>query len=100
LKGGSFSHKSDVWSFGVLCWEILEKGAAPFFWMNNEQASEAVMNGERMPKPDECPDTLYKLMLKCWNVSAEARPAFREILNELQSIYNDNVSEDEPKGPK
>jgi len=89
LQGGAYSHKSDCWSFGILCWEIMEKGAAPFYWMNNEQAKEAITSGERLPKPDDCPDGIYKLMLKTWNVNPEARPSFKELLLELQKIYTE-----------
>ena len=69
-------------------WEIFERGAAPFYWMNNEQAREAVENGERCAKPDDCPSEVYKVMLKCWNIDPEKRPSFLDILKELQSIYS------------
>ncbi len=56
-----FSTASDVWAFGVLCWEILTLGQEPFSEMTNEGAIKAVLNGTRLPKPPACPDGLYVL---------------------------------------
>jgi hypothetical protein len=87
LKNGEYSTKSDVWSFGVLMWEIMEKGAAPYFWMSNAQVSEAVPSGERLPQPDECATELYKLMLSCWHIEPSKRPGFHELLISLQQVH-------------
>jgi len=82
------SHKSDVWSFGVMIWEIFERGAAPFYWMSNKEAKEAIINGERLPKPEACPEEIYKVMLKSWHVQPEERPTFAAMLKEFQKIFS------------
>uniref|UniRef100_H2ZGQ7 Tyrosine-protein kinase n=1 Tax=Ciona savignyi TaxID=51511 RepID=H2ZGQ7_CIOSA len=70
---GKFTIKSDVWSFGILLTEIVTKGRIPYPGMMNREVLEQVERGYRMPKPTllpndpPCPDSLYDLMLQCWN---------------------------------
>jgi len=87
FKQGRFSSKSDVWSFGVTSWEILEYGARPYSWIvDNDKIAEAVLSGTRLPKPEKCPQHLYSLLVRCWEASADKRPSFSDILSELVSI--------------
>nr|XP_045597984.1 tyrosine-protein kinase SRK2-like isoform X4 [Procambarus clarkii] len=73
-----FTIKSDVWSFGVLLMEVVTYGANPYPGMTNREVAEAVPNGYRMGKPinQHCPDPLYELMCKCWNLDPVQRPTF------------------------
>ncbi|PAA83144.1 hypothetical protein BOX15_Mlig021893g2 [Macrostomum lignano] len=73
---GRFSIKSDVWSFGVVLFEIVTKGQVPYASMSNTETLTAVENGYRMPRPADCPQALYDLMLSCWNVQPDLRPTF------------------------
>jgi serine/threonine protein kinase len=59
-----YSLKSDVWSFGVLMWEIFEYGKVPYTNQSNLEAARAVLKGERLPCPKVCPVSMYKLMLQ------------------------------------
>uniref|UniRef100_A0A8C9M918 Protein kinase domain-containing protein n=1 Tax=Panthera tigris altaica TaxID=74533 RepID=A0A8C9M918_PANTA len=66
LKHGKFSSKSDVWSFGVLLWEVFSYGRAPYPKMSLKEVSEAVEKGYRMEPPEGCPGPIHALMGSCW----------------------------------
>ena len=82
-----FSIKSDIWSFGVVIYELLTKGAMPYPGMNNRQVLEAVERGYRMPPPDDCPDALYNIMLSCWKHEADDRPTFEFLKYQLEDYF-------------
>ncbi|KAH8415295.1 hypothetical protein KR222_002087, partial [Zaprionus bogoriensis] len=86
LVDGLFSTQSDVWAFGVLCWEILTLGQQPYAARNNFEVLAHVKEGGRLQPPDECPERLYVLMLQCWRSEPWERPSFRRCLGMLQSI--------------
>ena len=89
----NFSTSSDVWSFGVLLWEIFSYGSRPFFGCSNYQAMELIMDDfdELLPCPDRCPDPIYDIIATdCWQVAPEERATFPEIYNKLKSM-NDLV---------
>ncbi|CAF0812320.1 unnamed protein product [Rotaria sordida] len=78
-----FTSASDVWSFGVLCWEVISFGERPYWNWSNQDVIKAVKNSFRLPPPMRCPDVLYKLMLACWNEQYLERPKFSEIVQQL-----------------
>ena len=61
-----FSIKSDVWSFGIVLYEIITYGRNPYIGMTNAEVLLQVEKGYRMPQPKDCPDRLYNIMLNCW----------------------------------
>ncbi|GAB6021261.1 hypothetical protein CHUAL_003875 [Chamberlinius hualienensis] len=81
---GTFSHASDVWSFGVTLWEINSCGLPPYGDLTGAQVIALIEREERLPKPDMCSDELYQIMLKCW----ASRPEDRLTFVELKSIFN------------
>lgn len=90
---GTFSTKSDVWSFGILLTELVTKGKTPYPGMTNHEVIEqCVHRGYRMPKPMHCPDSLYRFMLKCWNKDPMERPTFEF----LHSFLDDYFVAEEP----
>ncbi|XP_077991462.1 tyrosine-protein kinase STK-like [Glandiceps talaboti] len=85
-KYQKFTIKSDVWSFGVLMFEIITKGQVPYAAMSNTDTLTNVCNGYRMPKPMNCPQALYDIMLKCWEYKPEDRPTFDFLFDYLDSF--------------
>ncbi|XP_060116228.1 tyrosine-protein kinase Fes/Fps [Heteronotia binoei] len=86
LNYGRYSSESDVWSFGILLWEAFSLGATPYSTMSNQQAREAVEKGKRMSAPDQCPEEVYQLMLRCWESHPPERPTFSALLQELVAL--------------
>ncbi|XP_074498783.1 protein-tyrosine kinase 6b [Sebastes fasciatus] len=85
ISHGQFSNKTDVWSFGVLLYEIITCGSTPYPAFSNQEAYQQVTSGYRMPCPAKCPDFLYKVMLKCWSTDPADRPDFKFLKNKLDS---------------
>ncbi|XP_034540942.1 insulin-like growth factor 1a receptor [Notolabrus celidotus] len=84
LKDGVFTTMSDVWSFGVVLWEIATLAEQPYQGMTNEQVLRFVMEGGLLDKPDNCPDMLFELMRMCWQYNPKMRPSFLEIINSIK----------------
>ncbi|XP_071800330.1 tyrosine-protein kinase receptor Tie-1-like isoform X2 [Asterias amurensis] len=80
--------KSDVWSYGVLLWEIVTFGGTPYPGIQTKNLADHLLDGYRMPQPENCPDDIYALMLKCWRKDSNKRPSFREITEVLNKIGN------------
>uniref|UniRef100_A0A8D2ETN7 Tyrosine-protein kinase n=1 Tax=Theropithecus gelada TaxID=9565 RepID=A0A8D2ETN7_THEGE len=86
LNYGRYSSESDVWSFGILLWETFSLGVCPYPGMTNQQAREQVERGYRMSAPQNCPEDIFKIMMKCWDYKPENRPKFSELQKELTII--------------
>ncbi|GAB0094112.1 Tyrosine-protein kinase receptor [Sergentomyia squamirostris] len=94
LVDGVFTSQSDIWAFGVLCWEIMTLGQQPYPARTNVEVLQYVRDGGRLTRPADCPEDLYQLMLKCWSYCPEDRPTFRyclEILEALKDSTNDSI---------
>ena len=86
---GKFDEKSDVWSFGVTCWEATSYGARPYQGVDINMLILKLENGHRLEKPQFCPDEVYTLMYKCWHADKAKRPAFSEVVREMKTIIKD-----------
>ncbi|NXH11700.1 RON protein, partial [Bucco capensis] len=86
LQTQKFTTKSDVWSFGVLMWELLTRGASPYPEVDPYDMARYLLRGRRLPQPGHCPDTLYGVMLSCWAPAPEERPSFTGLVGELQRV--------------
>ncbi|XP_072438991.1 insulin-like growth factor 1 receptor [Chiloscyllium punctatum] len=84
LKDGIFSQHTDVWSFGVVLWEIVTLAEQPYQGMSNEQVLHFVINSGTLERPDHCPEQLHQLMRMCWSRIPRSRPSFLQILHQLQ----------------
>ncbi|XP_072552576.1 tyrosine-protein kinase Blk [Salminus brasiliensis] len=87
INFGTFSIKSDVWSFGVLLTEIVTYGRVPYPGMTNPEVIRNLDRMYRMPCPDGCPEELYEIMLVCWREKAEERPTFEYLQDTLNDFY-------------
>uniref|UniRef100_A0A3B4WNJ3 Tyrosine-protein kinase n=1 Tax=Seriola lalandi dorsalis TaxID=1841481 RepID=A0A3B4WNJ3_SERLL len=86
IKFCKFSSKSDVWSFGVLMWEVYNEGRLPYENRSNTEVVESLNAGLRLLKPRLAPDAVYLLMEWCWKEKPDDRPSFALLLHELASI--------------
>ncbi|XP_051796077.1 insulin-like growth factor 1b receptor isoform X2 [Acanthochromis polyacanthus] len=84
LKDGVFTTNSDVWSFGVVLWEIATLAEQPYQGLSNEQVLRFVMEGGLLEKPQNCPDMLFELMRMCWQYNPKMRPSFVEIISSVK----------------
>ncbi|EAT39464.1 AAEL008732-PA [Aedes aegypti] len=74
---GTFSHASDVWSFGVTMWEMYSLGAPPYQDMKGVDVIKLIENGQRLSQPDLCPENVFEVMKNCWNYNPKSRPTFK-----------------------
>uniref|UniRef100_G1SJ95 Tyrosine-protein kinase receptor n=1 Tax=Oryctolagus cuniculus TaxID=9986 RepID=G1SJ95_RABIT len=84
LMDGIFTTQSDVWSFGILIWEILTLGHQPYPAHSNLDVLNYVQAGGRLEPPRNCPDDLWNLMTQCWAQESDQRPSFHKIQDQLQ----------------
>ncbi|XP_051550100.1 megakaryocyte-associated tyrosine-protein kinase-like isoform X2 [Myxocyprinus asiaticus] len=84
LNNKKFSTHSDVWSYGVLLWEIFSYGRQPYPKMSVSEVRECVDQGYRMEPPDECPPDIYIIMISCWNTEPKKRPSFHKLRDRLE----------------
>uniref|UniRef100_A0A7N6AUB0 Tyrosine-protein kinase n=1 Tax=Anabas testudineus TaxID=64144 RepID=A0A7N6AUB0_ANATE len=87
INYGSFTIKSDMWSFGVLLYEIITYGKIPYPGMTKGEVISSVQRGYRMPRPDNCPIELYNMMMSCWKNKPEDRPTFDYMQSVLDDFY-------------
>ncbi|NXU56292.1 EPHA8 protein, partial [Turnix velox] len=78
-----FSSASDVWSYGIVMWEVLAYGERPYWNMTNRDVIKSVEEGYRLPAPMGCPTALHQLMLDCWQKDRGERPRFSQIVGIL-----------------
>ncbi|XP_028404351.1 uncharacterized protein LOC114526994 [Dendronephthya gigantea] len=89
LTDQTYDSKSDVWSFGILLWEIETAGRAPYPGIPGRDISHHLLNGFRMDKPDETPFEIFDIMKKCWEASPKLRPHFAEIETKLEAYLEE-----------
>ncbi|XP_042194398.1 ephrin type-A receptor 7 [Callorhinchus milii] len=81
-----YSSASDVWSFGIVMWEMMSYGERPYWDMSNQDVIKAVEEGFRLSAPMNCPSRLHQLMLECWQKERTDRPKFAQILSILNKM--------------
>ncbi|XP_038641575.1 fibroblast growth factor receptor 1-like isoform X4 [Scyliorhinus canicula] len=81
-----YTHQSDVWSFGVLLWEIFTLGGSPYPGIPVEELFKLLKEGHRMDKPSNCTNELYMTMRDCWHVMPSQRPTFKQLVEDLDRI--------------
>ncbi|CAH1179272.1 unnamed protein product [Phaedon cochleariae] len=84
-----FTHKSDVWAFGVTVWELLTFGGRPYDNIPAREVPELLEKGERLPQPQIASIEVYMIMIKCWMLDAESRPCFKELEDDFSKMAQD-----------
>ncbi|XP_042858408.1 flocculation protein FLO11-like [Penaeus japonicus] len=98
LKFSRYSSQSDVWSYGVLLWEMATRGVTPYKNNTNDDVIRLVVeNRATLPRPRNCPDSIYKVMRRCWNFNPCDRPTFPSItkylLKHTREHFQDNFEQ-------
>ncbi|CAK5083803.1 unnamed protein product [Meloidogyne enterolobii] len=85
-----YTTASDVWSFGVVMWEVLSFGERPYWdWSNHRVIQEVIHSGYRLPAPQDTPKRLYEIMMTCWYAERNLRPTFAQLLSQLNAFLTD-----------
>ncbi|XP_028650767.1 ephrin type-B receptor 3-like isoform X1 [Erpetoichthys calabaricus] len=87
-----FTSASDVWSYGIVMWEVMSYGERPYWDMSNQDVINAVEQDYRLPPPMDCPTALHQLMLDCWVKDRNLRPKFAQIVNTLDKLIRNAAS--------
>ncbi|XP_032383749.1 tyrosine-protein kinase BTK [Etheostoma spectabile] len=81
-----FSSKSDIWSYGVLLWEVYTLGRLPYERLNNTEIVNQVSRGLRLYRPQLANEKVYSIMSSCWLEKADDRPTFQELALTVQDL--------------
>lgn len=81
-----FTSASDVWSFGIVCWEVMSYGERPYWTCSNQEVIKSIEKGYRLPPPMDCPEAIYQLMLDCWHKERSHRPSFAALVATLDQL--------------
>lgn len=86
-----FSDKSDVWSFGVVMWEIFTNGKRPYEERSDDEVLKCQRNNDlKLTKPDHCTPEIFEVMNKCWDMDPAERPSFGELANDFSDMDGDS----------
>ncbi|XP_026227609.1 ephrin type-B receptor 4a [Anabas testudineus] len=87
-----FTSASDVWSYGIVMWEVMSFGERPYWDMSNQDVINAIEQDYRLPPPPDCPTHLHQLMLDCWQKDRSARPRFADLVSALDKLIRNPAS--------
>ncbi|XP_021232487.1 high affinity nerve growth factor receptor [Numida meleagris] len=81
-----FTTESDIWSFGVVLWEIFTYGKQPWYQLSNTEAIECITQGRELERPRTCPSEVYDIMQSCWQREPQQRQRIQDIHSRLQAL--------------
>ncbi|XP_029672857.1 uncharacterized protein LOC115241299 isoform X2 [Formica exsecta] len=87
-----FTTKTDVWSFGILMWEIVTLGSTPYPDMTAREVMRNVHNGYRLERPSHCRSELFRVISRCWHADPDRRPEFQTLRRDLAQLLEDNMN--------
>jgi len=86
LYDNIYTTKTDVWSFGVLMWEIVTLGSTPYPGLSGSEVMKRVKEGHRLEKPEHCDREIYNIMFYCWDSDPAERPTFSQLVKDFESM--------------
>ncbi|CAF2321888.1 unnamed protein product [Rotaria sp. Silwood2] len=92
LESKRYTHKSDMWSFGILVWEIFSYGRCPYPRIPANDVLLNLKQGHRMEPPDGCPQEVGDIMRQAWLADPDRRPSFSQVLERLKRINSSIMS--------
>lgn len=87
-----FTTKTDVWSFGILMWEIVTLGSTPYPDMTAREVMRNVQSGYRLERPSHCRSELFRVISRCWQADPDRRPEFQVLRRDLAQLLEDNMN--------
>ncbi|KFB50428.1 AGAP005763-PA-like protein [Anopheles sinensis] len=91
-----YTSQSDVWSYGILLYEICTLGGSPYPAISTGKLLRYLENGHRMDRPKSCSEELYDLMYSCWTLHPRERPTFTKIVHTLEELQNKEPTRNPP----
>ncbi|XP_070556590.1 tyrosine kinase receptor Cad96Ca-like isoform X2 [Ptychodera flava] len=91
LKYSIHTSKSDVWSYGVVLWEIITLGSTPYVKMTGKEVIKEVIRGYKMHKPRHCSQKIYDFMSSCWRTNPTERPSFSDLCVQIEDMTQDRT---------
>ena len=79
IRDNKFTSPSDVWSYGIVLWEIATLAELPYQGLSNDEVQSHVKSGQHPIPPKDCSNDLGSLMLECWQTQPNSRPTFFDI---------------------
>nr|XP_042908764.1 BDNF/NT-3 growth factors receptor-like [Parasteatoda tepidariorum] len=86
-----FTTESDIWSFGIVMWEIFTLGKQPWYELTNHEVIQQVTSNKILPRPQSCPGEIYHLMQACWQTRPHERMQMKSIHAKLQQLCSERT---------
>ncbi|KAB0797941.1 hypothetical protein PPYR_08934 [Photinus pyralis] len=85
---GRFTLESDIWSYGIILWEIYSYGKQPYYGHSNEEVVKLILQGIMLIPPEDSPTVICSLMKACWKTEPRDRIKFSEIFDKLYKVFH------------